>query len=595
MDKNTLIAVVLSVVVISVGFFIQAMLSAPDEEELARQKALQSATEEQKIETEESQFAEAEEAERRTFRGDEVTSGGVVPIVLEGEAEPIRQEIKGGTDYFDITFSTVGGTIQSLKLKEHLDENYPVEMLYTGESGRDAFTVTFGDDRKEYADTLYHFSKPDEYTYEFYRWFTPASGGNGKNKTPFLITKTYRFKPGEYLFELNITIENKINEIPNLDFNGSSYTLYVGPQIGPSFEKLDPRKREFRDFFIYTNGKRDKVKMSREGIAEVDERSLWGGIAGKYFTLIAIPDATQYDILFKQRGDVEGLPLSAEMLFSRPQLQSSKNTDVFYFYAGPKRRDFLDRYNQMDNNGFQLKGLNLDAMADSTRIFGWLEKILKFFLVNFYKIIPNYGVAIILLTVLVKLILFPFTRKSYESSSKMQQLSPKINELREKHKDNPQKMNQEMAAIYKKEGVSPLGGCLPMLLQLPVFIALYGLLTSHFDLRGAVFIPPWITDLSAPESIWNFAPFQLPILGWSDLRLLPIIFVGTQLLSSKMMQSPSTGSQGNMKIMMYALPVVFFFILYDVPSGLLVYWIVTNVLTVLQQRYIAKIKKKKKA
>lgn len=595
MDKNTLIAVVLSVVVISVGFFIQAMLSAPDEEELARQKALQSATEEQQIETGDSQFEEVEEADGRTARGDEVTSGGVVPIVLEGEAEPIRQEIKGETDYFDITFSTVGGTIQSLKLKEHLDGNSPVEMLFTGESGRDAFTVTFGDDRKEYADTLYHFSKPDEYTYEFSRWFTPASSENGKNKTPFLITKTYRFKPGEYLFELDITIENKINEIPNLDFNGSSYTLYVGPQIGPSFEKLDPRKREFRDFFIYTNGKREKVKMSREGFAEVDERSLWGGIAGKYFTLIAIPDATQYDILFKQRGDVEGLPLSAEMLFSRPQLQSSKNTDVFYFYAGPKRRDFLDRYNQMDNNGFQLKGLNLDAMADSTRIFGWLEKILKFFLVNFYKIIPNYGVAIILLTVLVKLVLFPFTRKSYESSSKMQQLSPKINELREKYKDNPQKMNQEMAAIYKKEGVSPLGGCLPMLLQLPVFIALYGLLTSHFDLRGAVFIPPWITDLSAPESIWNFAPFQLPILGWSDLRLLPIIFVGTQLLSSKMMQSPSTGSQANMKIMMYALPIVFFFILYDVPSGLLVYWIVTNVLTVLQQRYIAKIKKKKKA
>jgi YidC/Oxa1 family membrane protein insertase len=107
-------------------------------------------------------------------------------------------------------------------------------------------------------------------------------------------------------------------------------------------------------------------------------------------------------------------------------------------------------------------------------------------------------------------------------------------------------------------------------------------------LRGAEFIAPWITDLSGPESIWNFAPFQLPILGWSDLRLLPIIFVGTQLLSSKLMQTPQASSQGNMKMITYMLPIVFFFVLYDVPSGLLLYWISTNILTVLQQRIIAK-------
>jgi len=145
--------------------------------------------------------------------------------------------------------------------------------------------------------------------------------------------------------------------------------------------------------------------------------------------------------------------------------------------------------------------------------------------------------------------------------------------------------------MYKQEGINPMGGCLPMLLQIPIFFAMYGLFSNHFDLRGAVFLPPWITDLSAPESIWNFAPVKLPILGWSDLRLLPILFVATQLISGKFMQTPGAGTNAQMKMMTYGIPVIFFFVLYDVPSGLLVYWIVMNILTIFQQAYIAKVKR----
>ena len=116
---------------------------------------------------------------------------------------------------------------------------------------------------------------------------------------------------------------------------------------------------------------------------------------------------------------------------------------------------------------------------------------------------------------------------------------------------------------------------------------MYGLFNSHFDLRGAAFVG-WISDLSAPDSIWNFAPVTIPFLGWSDIRLLPILFVGTQLISSKMMQTPGAVSNTQMKMMTYGMPIVFFFILYDVPSGLLVYWIVQNVLSVFQQFVIKK-------
>jgi YidC/Oxa1 family membrane protein insertase len=122
-----------------------------------------------------------------------------------------------------------------------------------------------------------------------------------------------------------------------------------------------------------------------------------------------------------------------------------------------------------------------------------------------------------------------------------------------------------------------------MLLQFPLFLAMYNLFNNHFDLRGAMFIPGWIPDLSLPESVFNFAPFRLPILGWSDIRLLPFIYVGSQLLYGKITQTPDQQGNSQMKIMLYAMPIFFFFILYDVPSGLLLYWIMSNVLTMVQQ------------
>jgi YidC/Oxa1 family membrane protein insertase len=145
-----------------------------------------------------------------------------------------------------------------------------------------------------------------------------------------------------------------------------------------------------------------------------------------------------------------------------------------------------------------------------------------------------------------------------------------------------------MAEFYKKEGYNPLSGCLPMLLQFPIFFAMYNLFNNHFDLRGAMFIPGWIPDLSIPETILHFDNFRIPILGWSDIHLLPFIYVGSQLLYGKVTQTPDQQNNAQMKMMLYAMPIVFFFILYDVPSGLLVYWIMSNVLTMAQQMAINK-------
>jgi YidC/Oxa1 family membrane protein insertase len=152
-----------------------------------------------------------------------------------------------------------------------------------------------------------------------------------------------------------------------------------------------------------------------------------------------------------------------------------------------------------------------------------------------------------------------------------------------------------MGEFYKKEGYNPLSGCLPMLLQIPIFFAMYNLFNNHFDLRGAGFIPGWIPDLSLPESVYHFANFQVPFLGWTDIRALPFIYVGSQLLYGMVTQTPEQQGNTQMKMMLYVMPVIFFFILYDVPSGLLIYWIMSNVLTLVQQVTINKYIIKKKA
>ena len=219
-----------------------------------------------------------------------------------------------------------------------------------------------------------------------------------------------------------------------------------------------------------------------------------------------------------------------------------------------------------------------------------------------YSVVNNYGLSIIILTLLIRLCLLPLYAKQIKSSAKMAELQPKMKEIQDKYKNNPQKLNAELAALYKREGVSPLSRCFPILLQMPIFFALYGLLNSFFELRGAGFLEPWITDLSQPDSIWNFAPTSILFIG-SDIRLLPILMAVSQIISSKLMQPAgssggSSQQQSQMKMMTYAMPVIFLFVLYDVSSGLLLYWTMTNILSIGQQLYInhrQKVKAKAKA
>jgi len=377
-----------------------------------------------------------------------------------------------------------------------------------------------------------------------------------------------------------------LNDMSALNFGGYEYTLSLGPQIGPLYKKLDGRN-EMRGYAYWADAKRQDPRVGMGAVKELDKTMGWAAIVGKYFTAIAQPKAAQYHVVFDSRKTIEGFDRSV-IHFERPVQNANKYTDTFRFYMGPMKKDILARYNSAEKNRFAIPDLHADAVVTTSPIIGWLAWLLQKVMEFFYLLIPNYGVAIILLTLFTKIIFLPMTFKSSESTAKMAALNPKMAEIRARLKGKPEKMNQEIAELYKREKVSPLSGCLPLLLQLPIFFALYNLLNSHFELRGALFIPGWIPDLAAPESVLDFG-FTIPLVNWTSLRLLPLIMLGTQLLSSKFTQPTGAGQQqsaGQMKLMTYALPIVFLFILYDMPSGLVLYWTIQNILSTAQQLYI---------
>lgn len=567
MEKRTLLAVVLSVLVITIGFSIQNALFPP--EEFAAERPAPAAP------------ADPESDSPVAEPGTVTTQPAGFEIRAVPDDSVARNRVVFESSNMRVVMDPAGAVITSIELLNHRDGGQPVNMVLQGEGDEPAMLTRFGGPDGRPVTEPFRFTQVSNNEFEFTRDFYVV----GNEDEPFTFTKRFRFEPGEYLFLVDVEFQNSVNQAIPLNSDGFAYTMGFGPQIGPQFDELDGRN-EFRRFLTLSQGtrrlERDSVELSEGGRQIIEQRVEWAALAGKYFALVAIPDQARYTIFFDSEP-VEGLVRGHQMRFARPPIRVSFNTDTFRVFAGPKTPAALNRYNEAGENAFGLSNLNLDEVLDSRPLLGWLENILKLGLNMFYRIIPNYGVAIILLTILVKALLYPLTRKSFTSMKRMQELNPKMTELKEKYKNDQQKQQQAIAELYRKEKVNPLGGCLPMVLQIPFFIAMFGVFNNSFDLRGAAFIPGWIDDLSASESILSWTGFALPVIG-NDIRLLPLIFLASQLFTSKFMQ-PAGGAQtgAQQKMFKYLLPAFIFFVLYNMPAGLLVYMILTNVTTGLQQ------------
>ena len=209
---------------------------------------------------------------------------------------------------------------------------------------------------------------------------------------------------------------------------------------------------------------------------------------------------------------------------------------------------------------------------------GFSQNLRVYVLKWLYNYIHNYGVAIILLTILIKIVFWPLTQKSFKSMQKMKKIQPKIAQVREKYKDDREKLNQELMGLYNTYKVNPMGGCLPMVLQIPVFIALYRMLNTAVELRHEPFLW-WINDLTAPDRL-NIG-FEIPYLG--GIPVLTILMGVSMFAQQKM--TPSSGDPRQEQIMLL-MPVIFTVFFINFPSGLVLYWLVNNILSIVQQYWI---------
>ena len=285
----------------------------------------------------------------------------------------------------------------------------------------------------------------------------------------------------------------------------------------------------------------------------------WAGFQDHYFLLAAAPERA-VGVRFLPEGNK-----SVEQKILTPRAASGPTNLAFTLYVGPKDRSTLQAA------GHQLeRGLDMGWFAPIALI---LLSVLEFL----HRYSSNWGVDIILLTVIVKVIFFPLTRKSFASMRDMQKLQPEMTKIREKYKDDSQKMNEQVMELYKRHGVNPLGSCLPMILQIPVFIGLYQLLQNTIQLRHAPFAF-WITDLAAPERL-NVLPFSLPWIG-NGIPVLTILLGASMYLQQKL--SPQAGDPMQQRIMML-MPLIFTVMFVSFPAGLTIYWLTNNLITIAQQ------------
>lgn len=572
MEKNTLWAIILSTVVLLVFFGIQAKF-------MPKQTA-------QPQQTEITESAEDATA-NHLAENQAVMQPNLMSPLQEVESEVAEQTYTITTDKVRVTFTNRGGDIIGYELLEHLDTDTGkgVEMADNVSDSNRAFALSFGGPNNLPLNTIFSAHQIDDYTIGFS--YTVQKMVDGALQKDCTIAKKYSFKPGEYAFRLDVTIDGE-PAFAGLDFDGLAYSLRTSPQVGPHYNRKVDRY-DVRQFMSYSGEKYKKILLGENQQKTYDKNWVWAGIAGKYFEILVIPaDGAKMSAVAEYSSAIEhNNYANAQARFSRLPVGAGQTTDTYYVYVGPRSEKELAKYNTAENNAWGLHSLKLGESLDTSGFFSWLEVILKFLLEQIYRLVRNWGVAIIVLTALLKFAMFPLTRKTALGTAKMQQIQPQMQALQTKYKDNPQKLQQETMKLYKEIGYNPMAGCLPMLFTFIILYAMYRLFNNYFEFRGAMFIPGWIPDLSKGDSVASLS-FSLPFNFGNQVRLLPIIYVVSQILFSKFTQNGGTASanQTQMKMMMYGMPLVFFFIFYNAPAGLLIYWIVSNVIQLAQQLVI---------
>jgi|SoiMethySBSTD1v2_1073268.scaffolds.fasta_scaffold45077_6 YidC/Oxa1 family membrane protein insertase len=472
---------------------------------------------------------------------------GPAPAPAKGERIQVR------TDLIAVEIDTLGGTIKRLDLLRHKasDDQTKTFSLLTEAHRYEAQSGLAGDLGANHR--VLWSASPGERTLdtgqEALEVRLSAKAANG-----LTVSKIYTFRRNSYVIDVALEVKNEgaVPVAPRAYFQLSHDGQHEkhGSSLADTFGA-----QSFFGFAVFTEGK----KFQKVPISDIDKgktdfvrqaKDGWIGFIQHYFVTAWLPVAPQdreYEIVAPEKGYYAGrvvVPMAAIP-------PGATGRVAVPIYAGPQEQRRLSA-----------AAPGLDYAVD----YGWLSIIawpLFWILEQFHALSGNWGVAIILLTVLIKLVFFPLSAASYKSMAKMKLITPRLTKLREMYAHDRNKMNQAMMELYKTEKINPLGGCFPILVQIPVFIALYWVLLAAIELRHAPFVL-WIKDLSALD------PFYV----------LPILMTATMVLQTRMNPVPPDPVQAQvMKFMPYIFSIFFFFF----PAGLVLYWLVNNILSILQQ------------
>ncbi|MBU2620799.1 MAG: membrane protein insertase YidC, partial [Proteobacteria bacterium] len=469
------------------------------------------------------------------------------------------RDIKINTPFYSLNINEKGAAITSFvlsKYKENINDDSPNKELIPKEVEAGTILAGFAGNSVPGIETALFITDADSEVIDLkegkkeirFYWKSPQG---------VIIEKKYNLSADTYLIGLTVNIINQSQESIKDKLYVSLNSYYTDKSGSQSFEGPSAL---INNSLEQVNLKDIEEKNTYSGVLK------WIAVQDRYFMAAIIPKIsleTDMRLKLKDKKYLESQYLNPEKEI-RPGAQEQVEFNIFF---GPKSMKLLG------NLGYDLnKSIN----------FGWFDFLAKptLYFMNFiYGIIPNYGVAIIILTIIIKLLFWPLGSKSYKSMNEMKKIQPLLAGIKEKYGNDKKRMNEEVMGLYKTYKINPLGGCLPMVAQIPVFFALYRMLYETIELRHAPFMF-WIKDLSAPDRLFHFAfsiPFMEPPYG---IPVLTIIMGATMFIQQKM--TPAVGDPTQAKMMMI-LPFVFTVIFVNFSAGLVLYWLFNNVISILQQ------------
>jgi YidC/Oxa1 family membrane protein insertase len=486
-----------------------------------------------------------------------------------------EQRITIETDLYKATLSTKGALLEEWEVKQYLTwDGHPVQLV-DYEAHGDLGLRFMASDGKLIETRHLYFDAPmvprnivltgDQQ--QEVRLILPASNGG-------TVTKVFRFKNGAYDFDVEL-IFNRMADVV------SNYKYELSWESGLRFtERNSVDESSFSEAHIFAAGEHttldasnfeEPVKGSHQGMVD------WVATNTKYFLLAVIPQESEISAIYLEgrrshapdNGVLEHYALTLEV----PYKGRMEERETFKIFIGPSDYRLLDSYDIGLENVIYLG-------------WGWIVRPISVYVmlpvfVFLHMFIPNWGIILIIFAIIIKVALHPLTKTSMKSMKRMQALQPMMNEIREKYKDDPQKMNSQIMGLYKEYGVNPAGGCLPMLLQFPILIALYNVFRTAIELRQAEFFW-WIKDLSIPDVI-AVLPFSIPLFGIQEVSGLAVLMGITTFIQQKM-----SVKDPRQKAMVWMMPLMMTLLFNSFPSGLNLYYFVFNLLSIGQQMYINK-------